>query len=170
MTTRVSRPNQAAISYSLLPIFSFRAVGTFRKEKGARYWPVLRPFALLYDVSSVPPKVPPDPGALGPGENSPSPGAAFPLLSIMPPPQLLRSGLAGLRDRLRRDAGFRGSVRIFGACARSRSSFRLLGDVIVHFAPTGHAFVKVVPFGLRRSFCETCCRITGHPRRIRFVG
>ena len=59
MTTRVSRPNQAAISYSLLPIFSFRAVGTFRKEKGARYWPVLRPFALLYDVSSVPPKVPP---------------------------------------------------------------------------------------------------------------
>jgi len=83
---RASRPSQAVILYSLLPIFSFRAVGTFRKEKGARYWPVLRPFALLYDVSSVPPKVPPDPGALGPGENSPSPGAAFPLLSIMPPP------------------------------------------------------------------------------------
>src|SRR5262245_36194839 len=79
----------------------------------------------------------------------------------MPPPQLLRSGLAGLRDRLRRDAGFRGSVRMFGACARSRSSFRLLGDVIVHFAPTGHAFVKVVPFGLRRSFCETCCGLPG---------
>jgi RNase P subunit RPR2 len=34
----------------------------------------------------------------------------------------------------------------------------------------GHAFVIVVPCGLRRSFCQTCCRITGHPRRIRFRG
>src|SRR5262249_16803553 len=31
-------------------------------------------------------QVPPDPGTLGPGENSPSPGAAFPLLSVIPPP------------------------------------------------------------------------------------
>ena len=60
MTTRVSRPSQAAILYSLLPIFSFRAVGTFRKEKGARYRPVLRPFALLYDVSQRSPQGPPE--------------------------------------------------------------------------------------------------------------
>src|SRR5215468_8846071 len=62
MTTRVSRPSQAAILYSLLPIFSFRAWGHFRKEKGARYTlagsaPLC--FALLYDVSGVPPKDPP---------------------------------------------------------------------------------------------------------------
>src|SRR5262249_60795342 len=31
-------------------------------------------------------QVPPDPGTIGPGENSPSPGAAFPLLSVIPPP------------------------------------------------------------------------------------
>ena len=43
-------------------------------EKGARYRPVLRPFALLYDVSSVPPQGPPDPGALGPGEYPLLPG------------------------------------------------------------------------------------------------
>src|SRR5262249_45706538 len=77
---RVSRPSQAAILLSPLLIFSFRAVGTFRKEKGARYRPVLRPFALLYDVSGVPP-IPLYLGTQGPGENSPSPGAAFPLPS-----------------------------------------------------------------------------------------
>jgi len=55
------------------------------------------------------------------------------------------------------------------ACAGSQS-LRLLGDGIVYVAASGDAFIKVVPFGLRRSFCETCCRITGHPRRIRFVG
>jgi hypothetical protein len=49
-------------------------------------------------------------------------------------------------------------------------SLLLFGDLIVHVAPIDHAFVKVVPFGLRRSFRETCCRITGHPRRIRFGG
>src|SRR5262245_27952159 len=59
MTTRVSRPSQAAISLSPLLIFSFRAWGHLERRKGARYRPVLRPFALLYDVSSVPPKVPP---------------------------------------------------------------------------------------------------------------
>ena len=37
----------------------------------------------------------------------------------------------------------------------------MLGGVIVHVAPIGHAFVKVVSFGLHRSFCETCGRITG---------
>ena len=39
----------------------------------------------------------------------------------------------------------------------------------VDVALIGHAFVIVVPCGLRRSFCQTCCRITGHPRRIRFA-
>jgi hypothetical protein len=38
----------------------------------------------------------------------------------------------------------------------------MLGGVIVHVAPIGHAFIKVVSFDLHRSFCETCGRITGH--------
>src|SRR5262249_8449181 len=42
----------------------------------------------------------------------------------------------------------------------------MLGGVIVHVAPIGHAFVKVVSFGLHRSFCETCGRITGHLRAL----
>src|SRR5262249_51211826 len=55
-------------------------------------------------------------------------------------------------------------------CTAARRQKRMLGGVIVHVAPIGHAFVKVVSFGLRRSFCETCGRITGHLRRIRFGG
>jgi len=58
MTTQVSRPSQAAILYSLLPIFSFRVVGDPQEgERGAALSRVCAP--LLYDVSSVPPKVPP---------------------------------------------------------------------------------------------------------------
>src|SRR5437016_7524160 len=45
----------------------------------------------------------------------------------------------------------------------------MLGGVIVHVAPTGHAFLKVVSFGLHRSFCETCGRITGHLRGYAFA-
>jgi hypothetical protein len=55
-------------------------------------------------------------------------------------------------------------------CAAARRHRQMLRGVIVHVAPIGHAFVKVVSLGLHRSFCETCCRITGHPRRIRFGG
>src|SRR5262249_28941444 len=37
----------------------------------------------------------------------------------------------------------------------------MLGGVIVHGAPIGHAFVKVVSFGLHRSFCETWAGLPG---------
>jgi len=78
---RASRPSQAAILLSPLLILSFRAWGRFRKGKGARHYWVCAP--LLYNVSGVP-RRPPDPGTLGPGEISPSPGAAFPLPSVVP--------------------------------------------------------------------------------------
>src|SRR5262249_54031088 len=53
---------------------------------------------------------------------------------------------------------------------RSPGSLRLLGGVIIHVAPIGHAFVEVVPFGPPCSFCATCCWITRHPRRKRLGG
>src|SRR5215471_4252499 len=58
---------------------------------------------------------------------------------------------------------------VTGQPVSDRRQRRMLGGVIVHVAPIGHAFVKVVSFGLHRSFCETCGRITGHLRRIRLA-
>jgi hypothetical protein len=51
-----SRPSQAAISSSLLLIFSFRVWGHLGRGKGAQSHRGLRPFA--YNVSGVPPTIP----------------------------------------------------------------------------------------------------------------